>query len=241
MNNIHFNVSTQQFEGPLELLLSLIQERKLYINEISLAQVTDAYLTYLESFTEHPLAETAQFVYIAATLLLIKSRSLLPGMVLTEEEERDIYELERRLEQYRSMRKAARTLGKMWNTAPLLPPRYRTPIVSEFTPEGVTLDGLVLAMKELLRTLPSSAFRATVHVARTLSLEEVVERLRSRILRTSRLLFSEIKKGGSKADIIVHFLAILELVKSGFVAAEQKGTFDDIIVGTDEVGTPHYE
>ena len=235
-----FALKTDQFEGPLDLLLSLIQDRKLYINEVALSQVTDAYLAYLEQFTEHPVAETAQFVYIAATLLLIKSRSLLPNMELTTEEERDINELETRLKQYRIMRGAARTLGKLWNTAPLLPPRYKPVIVSEFTPSGITLPMVLTAVEEMIKTLPTQTFRSTVHVASTLSLEEVVERLRSRILSTSRLLFSEIKNAGNKADIIVHFLAILELVKGGFVAAEQSASFDDIVVNTDEVGTPRY-
>lgn len=240
MSSHTFTVRATNFEGPLDLLLSLIQERKLYINEIALAEVTDSYLAYLENVTEHPIAETAQFVYIAATLLLIKSRSLLPNMELTEEEEHDIKELERRLEQYRIMRTAARRLGRLWRTTPLLPSAYRPEEPIRFMPGNLSLSQLVNAAQHIITTLPTTAFRATVHVAATLSLEEVVSRLHTRIMAASRMLFSEIKKGGAKADVIVHFLALLELVKGGIVSAEQRGSFDDIVVATDHVDTPRY-
>ena len=236
-----FSIHTQQFDGPLDLLLSLIQERKLYINEISLAQVTDAYLGYLDNYTEHPIAETAQFVYIASTLLLIKSRSLLPNMELTEEEEQDIAELERRLKLYRIIRTASRSLGRVWESAPLAPSRYRPLEEVQFRPgKDLTLALMHDVAHSLVSSFPAQIFRPEVRVEATKSLEEVVGTLRERIQRTSRLMFSEIKKGGNKADVIVHFLALLELVKGGIVAAEQGKTFDDIVVASDTVTTPSY-
>lgn len=235
-----FAIQSDQFQGPLDLLLTLIQERKLYINEISLAQVTDAYLSYLEQYTEHPVEETAQFVYIAATLLLIKSRSLLPNMELTAEEESDIAELERRLRQYRIFHQAALKLRKRWHTAPLIPSGYRVPIQAHFAPGSTTLEQLTHAADGIVHTLPTQTFRPEVTVTKTITLEQAVDALRSRIRTTTRLLFSEIKKGGSKSDIIVHFLALLELVKGGIVAAEQEGTFHDIVVATEQLETPQY-
>ncbi|HET8580979.1 MAG TPA: segregation/condensation protein A [Candidatus Paceibacterota bacterium] len=235
-----FSVRTRSYEGPLDLLLTLIQERKLYINEIALAAVTDAYLSYLSEHTEHPMAETAEFVAIAATLLLIKSRSLLPSMQLTEDEEQDISELERRLRLYRIFRSASRALGRRFNAAPLLPSRYRPLEPIRFRPGDATLEALHAAARSLLETLPSAAFRPEVRIAATMSIEEAVEKLQERIRRTARMLFSEIRAGGSKADVIVHFLALLELIKGGIVSAEQQGTFDDIVVVTDTIETPSY-
>ena len=240
MSSTTFSVRTGQFEGPLDLLLSLIEERKLYINEIALAEVTDAYLGYLENRTEHPIAETAQFVYIAATLLLIKSRSLLPNMELTADEEHDIKELERRLAQYRIMHNAARQLGKMWGTAPLLRSQFRPETPMRFNPGKLTLAQLTEGIQHVLTELPTHIFRATVQIAATLSLEEVISKLHSRIMNASRILFSEIKQGGSKADVIIHFLALLELVKGGIASAEQSNSFDDIVVATEGVDTPRY-
>lgn len=237
---MQFAIKTEVFDGPLDLLLTLIQERKLYINEVSLAQVTDSYLAYLENYTEHPMAETAQFVYIAATLLLIKSRSLLPDMQLTEDEEQDIAELESRLKQYRIYRVASRGLRKKWNVSPLRPSAYKPPTVIEFAPGNLSLTGIENAARMLVRGFPVQTFRPEVKIASTITLEEAVATLRSRIRSTTRLLFSEIKKGGNKSDIVVHFLALLELVKGGLVEVEQESTFDDILVATDSTETPQY-
>jgi len=75
-----FTVQAASFVGPLETLLNLIEDRKLSVSEVSLAEVTDAYLAYVEKLPELPLGETAQFILVASTLLLIKSRTLLPSL-----------------------------------------------------------------------------------------------------------------------------------------------------------------
>src|SRR4051794_29176459 len=99
-------VKTPVYEGPLDLLLELIEKRKLLINDISLAAVTDEYIAKINSLSELPVGETADFIALAATLLLIKSRSLLPTLALSGEEERDIKELEYRLAVYQILKDA---------------------------------------------------------------------------------------------------------------------------------------
>ena len=84
-----FTVSTQQFNGPLETLFNLIEERKLSVSDVSLAEVTDAYLSYVEQLPELPLGETSQFILVASTLLLIKSRQLLPMLEFSNTPLRD--------------------------------------------------------------------------------------------------------------------------------------------------------
>src|SRR3989344_4410007 len=96
-----FKIHIEGFEGPLELLLSLIEKRKLPINDVSLASVTDEYILHIQQQKEFPLSETSHFILIASTLLLIKSKSLLPTLELTEEEAGDIENLERRLKLYK--------------------------------------------------------------------------------------------------------------------------------------------
>ena len=235
-----FQVRTGEFEGPFDLLLSLIQERKLYINEISLANVTDEYLAYVQRPEGMPIAETAQFVWVAATLLLIKSRSLLPNLELTEDEQEDIRELERRLQLYRLIRRGARALGKRWNAVPLLPPQYSPPKVTGFAPGNLTLQQLTDTARTLVASFPSQSFRPTAEVESTVTLAEVVERLQHRILKASRTSFSEIRSGQSKGEVIVHFLALLEILKSGTATAEQSSSFSDIVVQTDTLDTPRY-
>ncbi|KKW47505.1 MAG: ScpA/B protein [Candidatus Kaiserbacteria bacterium GW2011_GWA2_58_9] len=140
-----FSVETEAFSGPLEALLNLIEDRKLAISEVSLAEVTDAYLAYVEKLPGLPLGETAQFILVASTLLLIKSRTLLPTLTLSDDERESVQELERRLARYALIRKAARALRREWGREPLI------------------LVAPVLALEDVIRSLKarlSSAFKA---------------------------------------------------------------------------------
>ena len=96
-----YKVKLEQFQGPLDLLLQLTEEKKLDITEISLAKVTDQYLTYLKNSEVISLDDLANFLIIASRLILIKSRMLLPTLELSKEEEQDIETLKRQLEEYK--------------------------------------------------------------------------------------------------------------------------------------------
>ncbi|MEK7628398.1 MAG: ScpA family protein [Patescibacteria group bacterium] len=236
-----FMVRVGTFDGPLDLLLSLIEERKLYINEISLGSVTDSYLTHISSQEQVvPLGETAQFVLVAATLLLIKSRSLLPTLEISPEEAGAIKELEDRLRRYQLVKQGARLLERQWGTKPLrLPARARIVRIPVFTPYGIQLQALVDSLRALVTLLPTESFRETATVTPLVSLEEMIDRLKHRVLSSVRLRFSEIKSS-ERIEVIVQFLALLELVKGGFVVAEQQMPFDDILFETEGVSTPRY-
>src|SRR3989344_4122925 len=108
-----FTVKQEHFEGPLELLLDLIEKRKLFVSDVSLAKVADDYISYVKNLSEFPVADSAHFVLIASTLLLIKSKSLLPNLDLTTEEQVSIEDLEHRLRLYERMRKLSRSLGSL--------------------------------------------------------------------------------------------------------------------------------
>src|SRR3989344_6714058 len=99
-----FKVKFDGFEGPLDLLLTLIEKRKLPINDVSLAAVADDYILYIKNKREFPLSQTSHFVLVASTLLLIKSKSLLPALSLTDTEEEDIKILEEKLKLYRRIK-----------------------------------------------------------------------------------------------------------------------------------------
>ena len=106
-----FVVKARDFEGPLELLLELIEEHKLSINEVSLSTISDEYIRYLETIGVKDRESLSQFISIAATLMLIKSRTLLPGLTLTEEEEGNIDELEQRLRAYAEIKDASKKIS----------------------------------------------------------------------------------------------------------------------------------
>src|SRR3954469_6101774 len=111
-----FTVKTQAFEGPLDLLLDLIEKRKLFVSDIALAKVTDDFIEHVRKFENLPMGESAHFILVASTLLLIKSKSLLPELALTDDEQGDIRDLETRLKIYKRIKDASKHVEKMFGT-----------------------------------------------------------------------------------------------------------------------------
>ena len=108
-----FTIKTDSYEGPFEVLLDLIEARKLLVNDLALANITEDFIQHVRAQATFPVEETAHFIHIAATLLLIKSKSLIPDLALTDEESADVEDLKRRLEAYEKVREAARELSRL--------------------------------------------------------------------------------------------------------------------------------
>lgn len=235
-----FSIATGAYQGPLETLLDLIEERRMSISEVSLAEVADAYLSYVEKLSELPLAETSQFVLVASTLLLIKSRSLLPLLQLSEDERQSVTELERRLAYLQLIRKSSKALRKEWGTHPLLFARRTPQQPALFKPGETTIQVLVAAATRLMHLLPKPEELAKAAVAPMLALEDVISNLKERITGSFRATFSEMTKGRDKGERIVYFLAFLELVRSGVASVTQEKLFSDITLEADDAGVPRY-
>lgn len=239
-----FAVKTNNFEGPLEVLLDLIEKRKLLVNEVTLAQVADNYIEYTKNLADYPLAETAHFILIASTLLLIKSRSLLPALMLSPEEEASIEDLETRLRLYQKTHFLSRELLQIFNTAYLTEPAERVMGESVFAPDGkTTVERIKTAIETLLMNLPRPERLAEKIVEKVVSLEEMINDLVKRVEGALALSFREFSRMGTagRRDIIVSFLAMLELVKQGIIAVEQRGSYDDITMEKRAIGLPSYE
>lgn len=235
-----FNVATELFKGPLEMLLTLIEDRKLSISQVSLAEVTDAYIAYVEHLPELPLGETAQFIVVASTLLLIKSRTLLPTLDLSEEERESVQELERRLARYKVVRNASKRLRELWGVAPLMFPAHTPASPHVFVPGITSLAGLQEAAQRIVSLLPKPQKLAQAAVAPVVALEEVIANLKTRLTSAFRASFAELTKTKPKGEVIVHFLAILELVRSGSASATQDDLFTDILIESELTGLPKY-
>ncbi|MDR3571338.1 MAG: segregation/condensation protein A [Candidatus Pacebacteria bacterium] len=236
-----FELATEKFQGPLEALLNLIEERKMPVSEISLSQVCDAYLAYVENLPELPLGETAQFILVASTLLLIKSRTLLPTLELSQEERESVEELERRLAQYAIFRKAAKALRKEWGRVPLILPKRAPDRQPVFTPSETSLATVLSAARRILNTLPKPDALIQAAIAPVLALEDVIESLKTRLERAFRTRFSELTHGADKESRIVHFLAMLELVRHGNASVTQEKLFSDITIELENVsGVPKF-
>ena len=242
-----FTIESEHYEGPLETLLGLIEARKLSVSLVSLSEVCDAYLAYVEKLPELPLSETSQFVLVASTLLLIKSRSLLP-IPLSDDEELSIEELERRLKRLAKIRDAARILKRAWGTTPLILAR-RIPDIAKIVgmekprllPGEATLSTLYSAAHRLVTSLPKPERMIEASVAPILKLEDVIISLKERLSRALKTRWSDVAKGASRHDTIVHFLAVLELVRHGSVSVTQDALFSDILIESEAVeGAPRY-
>ena len=235
-----FSVETEAFSGPLEALLNLIEDRKLAISEVSLAEVTDAYLAYVEKLPGLPLGETAQFILVASTLLLIKSRTLLPTLTLSDDERESGQELERRLARYALIRKAARALRREWGREPLILAKRVPERAPVFAPAEVSADALSAVIRRLASILPKPEALAKAAVAPVLALEDVIRSLKARLSSAFKARFSELTRARDKHETIVYFLATLELVRSGSLSATQDKLFADIFLEAEHAGVPRF-
>ncbi len=237
-----FSVKTEVFEGPLELLLELVEGRKLLINDISLAEVTDEYIRHVSEMQERSLPGTTQFVQLAATLLLIKSKSLLPILELTTEEEASIDNLEARLRLYQIFRNAGLVVGERFGNSMMHSRQYapaREPLF--VTDQYTTMAALRAAIGDVLNGLPITEVKPKVQVKKTISLEQMITRLHERIERQIKLRFSElIDNPSERVNVIVGFLAVLESVKQGSILVAQAERFADIEIEKERVGLPRY-
>ncbi|MBI5816811.1 MAG: segregation/condensation protein A [Candidatus Yonathbacteria bacterium] len=228
-----FQIKTPVFEGPLDVLLDLIEKRKLLINEISLAQVADDYIAYVKNFDQFPIEHAADFVFVASALVLIKSKSLLPTLELTEEEQGSIEDLQKRLAEYKRIKELSVHVRKMFGEKMIfarVPSRITTPI---FSPnQETTLEHIFAAVKNIINALPKKQFVPKVVVATVISLEEMMDRLTDRIRDNINMSFKDfVKETGAtrgRINVIVGFLALLELVKQGMISVVQQQSFEDI-------------
>jgi len=238
-----FKVKVGEFEGPLDLLLDFIEKRKLHINDVSLAQVTDDYINYVKTLQEFSIPGIAHFILVASTLLLIKSRSLLPSLELSSEEEADIKGLEERLRLYQRMRELSRHVKERFGKNIIFERGERRYIEPVFSPdESVTLSGLLASLHTAIASIPIKELVPQAIVKKVVSLEEMIGRLVERVGKSLKLSFKEFSKGSAeRVEIIVGFLAMLELVKQGAIDVVQESRFEDIHMEAQEVGVPKYQ
>ena len=238
-----YNVKTHIFEGPLDTLLSLIEKRKLFINDISLAQVADDYIAYINSLGDFPIADSAHFILIASTLVLIKSKSLLPTLTLSEEEEHSIDDLQKRLSEYQKYKALSRHLRQRFgiHVEYLRLPSKEKVIV--FTPDkNTSVARIHETIQSVIFQIPKKESVPKAIVQKVISLEETIESLTKRITENMKMSFKDFSGIGKaeKVNVIVSFLAMLELVKQGIIQVRQDKDFHDIEMENQTVSVPRY-
>jgi segregation and condensation protein A len=253
---MHYSVKIDVFEGPLDLLLHLINRLEIDIYDIPVSQITEQYLIYIKTMTELKLDLASEFLVMAATLLAIKSKMLLPKQeieMLEEElpfEEDPRNELVERLIEYRKYKEAAHDLKHLEEERGLLytkPPSDLTEFVKDKLPEkaelNVSLYDMLAAFQKLLRRKKLQRPLATKIARQEISIEKrMIEILTDLRECKGRKNFNDLFPFPVKEHIVVTFLAILELIKRKEIDVEQTRNFGEIFVeavgeGAELVGT----
>jgi segregation and condensation protein A len=228
------DVKTPVFEGPLELLLALVEREELDIFQVSLAKVTDAYLAEVAAREVVDPKEMAEFLWMAARLLLIKSIRLLPGEIPTDEET-DLLgweeEVRQRLEEYRAYKEmAGELMERTQNDSVAFPPPAR-PVEAGGQEEPLEVGLLLVAFNSVLARIPP---RPLVVTGRTWTLQEKLDLLTDRLRHGPIELVGLILESEDRLEAVVTFVAVLELLRRSLVRISQKERFGPIHVETRE-------
>lgn len=222
-------IKEKTFGGPLDLLLNLIEKEKLNICKISLAKITNSYLDEIQkmSVTNENLAD---FLIVASKLLYLKSRALLP--VLTPEEEEEIEDLEAQLKEYKKFKAASQKFAEIINQNQ----RSFEPGARNYNPDlflppvGIDMNYLMNILTDVLKRIPKEK-KEEKKVEVKVSLEEKLADLKTLISKNKKFSFHKlIKSAKTKGEVIVTFLALLEMIKRKMVKVSQNKNFADLTV-----------
>ncbi len=234
-----FHVKLDRFEGPYTKLLELIENRKLSITEISLASVADDYIAYIKTFDAERTVDMSQFIVVASTLMLIKVKSLLPGIVYTEEEEKQVHDLEYKLELYTMLANASHNIQSIYGKNPMYGRAYVQPQgLNLFVPDDRVTQTFLQSIALLtLASFETPKALVKVAVEQALRIEHVIESLLDRVKNAQSVSLQSLagdasSKEEQKKILIVNFIALLELLRTGSIDATQHADGGDITILT---------
>ena len=226
-----YHIKLEQFEGPLDLLLQLTEQEKLDITRVSLAKITDQYLEYIAQTKDITLANLADFLSIASKLILIKSKALLPMLEFTQEEEEEIKDLEYQLAEYKKFKEISSDLAVRFDKSDSCFSRESFAGLGSFfyPPSNITSDDLLKAFEKVLGEIPVVEKLEQDVVKEILTLEDKIMHLQQTLRDKIQTSFSElVANARDKVEVVVSFLAMLELVKQRMIHVEQGELFSEI-------------
>ena len=237
MEDTDYKVQLEIFEGPLDLLLYLIKKDEIDVYDVSLERITKQYLDYIDTFKMLNIELASEFIVMAANLMYIKSRELLPQAVQPPEEDAEEndprWELIRQLVEYKKFKEAAQFLGvqevkgdELFVTTPELPD-LEAPVASV---GQVGIFDLIRAFQRILKRFENTSdFREIVNDRYTVA--DKIEHLLTILEVGARIKFEELfTSAASRGEVIVTFLAMLELIKLNHLQVEQEQLLGEIIV-----------
>jgi segregation and condensation protein A len=226
------HISLEQFQGPLDLLLTLIEKNKLDISKISLVQITDQYVTAVYQNTERGIENLIYFLELASRLIILKTRLLLPYLNPQEDDEDD-ENLVQMLRLYKEYRGASLILLSKWNTDALFcKERVSAKIARDSDANGefppIAIGVLAQTMEHLLK-------KSTVHILpaetlkRVFNIKDKISHIQEALKKSQKIFFKDLLANrSSHAEFIITFIAILELCKKNYIYVTQKEAYTDI-------------
>ena len=229
------HIQLSQFEGPLDLLLHLISKAQVDISEIFISEITAQYMEYMEQIAQLDMDRASEFIAMAATLLYIKSRALLPKPGPTAEEEDPEQALIRQIREYKLFKQAGLKLNELLLSSGRifgkLPEEFALPdqVVNI---SGATIEQLFLAFTTIITRQIRNQEPITREVLRDeYTVTDRISYIRGRLASRRPVAFSQLFEGSASKEMLVStFMAVLEMVASGELRAEQNEAFGDIML-----------
>ncbi len=238
------SVNTEKFVGPIAKLYELIEEKKLSISEFSLVSITEDFISYVQNLKQIEKEEVTHFISIASVLILLKSKSLIPELELSEEEDRDIQILENQLQAFALLKTGQKNIKDFWAKKILRPAKVNSKNEQKIFVPSPTMDlGYfhLYILNRLEDIAPKEEEKKEVKIHKTLKIEDALSHVRKLINRIKNLNFKNLSGGSAdggderlreknKRNVVILFLAVLELVKIGEIQVDQSENFSDILI-----------
>ncbi|MBU0546169.1 segregation/condensation protein A [Patescibacteria group bacterium] len=223
-------IKLEKFEGPLQLLLQLVEQEEMTITDIALSQVTEQFLNHLEKMEGDRLENLADFLVIATKLVYLKSKNLLPYLQPEEDEGPSLAD---QLKLYKQYLDASKKINDFWEANNIAYGRLEPPVRAEgfVLPANVQAADLYDSMKRLVKRLQPLRPLARMTMDRTVSVRQTIDNLRNLLERCKKINFNEILQNAeNKTEVIVSFLAVLELVKDQTIYIEQESIYGELVI-----------
>lgn len=222
------DVKLEKFQGPLALLLQLVEKEEMKITEISLSEVTEQFVKYLDQLSESNSEELADFLVVATKLVYLKSRVLLPYLYPEEDEGPSLAD---QLKMYQQYVEASKKIEKLWNEGQVAYGRIEPPVkVKDFVlPTNSKIDDLHHSMLKLVMRLKPIDPLPRVSIDRGITIKDKIDKILVALKQYKKINFSQVlSEAKNKTDIIVSFLAVLDLLKEAKAVAHQENFSSDL-------------
>ncbi len=224
-----YKVQLDEWQGPLDLLLQLIESQQMEITDVSLSKVTEEFIEYMNSKPISP-EETADFLVIASKLLYIKSKALLPSLELDEEEGID---LEKQLKMYKEYLEASKKINDILRKKRFCFSKERFPegITNHifYVPKSITKNKLKITFEQIIKKIKPFIVLPQKIIQKNIKLSEKIQQIRDLIIKETCTSFNKLVcDSKTKTEKIISFLAILELTKQKIINIKQSNLFEDI-------------